>query len=118
MEILATKERSPRCIGNVAKLDCIFFTQNDVGSRQMNNTGAISGSGPRRGAVTEVTNHLRNKNMLIQAAITQNSQSRCKIAYRNFFFTYDTHWSRKAFSQKSDLELGQLRTGLGRAKIY
>ncbi len=25
MEILATKERSPRCIGNVAKLDCIFY---------------------------------------------------------------------------------------------
>jgi hypothetical protein len=84
----------------------------------MNNTGAISGSGPRRGAVNEVANHLRNKNMLIQAAITQNSQSRCNVAYRNFFFTYDTDWSRNAFSQKSDLELGKIRTGLGRAEIY
>ncbi len=27
-------------------------------------------------------------------------------------------WSRKAFSQKSDLELGKLKTGLGTAKIY
>ncbi len=40
LDILAAKDRSPRRIGNVAKLDCILFTPKTVGSRQVNNTGA------------------------------------------------------------------------------
>jgi hypothetical protein len=84
----------------------------------MNNKEEIFGAGLRRGPLTEVANHLRNKNMPKQAAVTQNSQSRCNVANQNFFFRYDIEWSRKVFSQKSELELGQLRTGLRRAKIY
>ncbi len=89
MEILVAKEWTPCCIGNIAKLDCMFYP-NTVGSWQVNNTGATSGAGPRRGAVTEVANNVRNKNMSMQAAITQISQSRCNDANKNFFFTYDT----------------------------
>jgi hypothetical protein len=72
---LVAKERRPR---GVAKLDCtVFFTPNTVGSRQVNNTGATSGA--------EVVNHVRNKNIPIQAAKTQKSQSRYNVANQNSF---------------------------------
>jgi hypothetical protein len=59
LEILADKEWSLLRIGNVAKLDCMFFTPNTVSSIQVNNTGATSVTGYRRRAVTEVANHVR-----------------------------------------------------------
>ncbi len=56
--------------------------------------------------MTEVANDVRNKNMPIQAEISRNSQSRCNVANQNFFFTFDTDCSGKAFSKKSDLRIG------------
>ena len=40
LEILVAKERSPRSIGNIAKLDCIFFPQKTDCSRQDINKSA------------------------------------------------------------------------------
>jgi hypothetical protein len=80
-----------------------LIAQEDLGNLQNEekdatlNILATSDAGPRRGPVTQVANHVRNKKMPIQAAQKRKSQSRCNVAKPNFFLTFNTDPSRKAF---------------------